>query len=99
MTARDAFSLLSRAGRARIVGRDGKVQAEPFIDLTNFNPLGGDVHPWFVEQGLWSIALHPKFKDNRYVFVHYASLPFNEASIIVRITVDPKRSHVTRVPR
>ena len=73
-----------------LVGKDGKVQAEPFIDLTNFNPLGSDVQTGFVEQGLWSIALHPKFKDNGYVFVHYASLPFTGASIIARITVDPK---------
>jgi glucose/arabinose dehydrogenase len=82
--------VVERAGRVRIVGKDGKVQAEPFIDLTNFNPLGSDVQTGFVEQGLWSIALHPKFKDNGYVFVHYASLPFNGASIIARITVDPK---------
>ena len=42
----------------------------------------------FVEQGLWSIAFHPKFKDNGYVFVHYSSLPFNGASIVARYTVD-----------
>jgi hypothetical protein len=70
--------------------KNGKVLPEPFIDLTNFNPLGSDVQTGFVEQGLWSIPFHPKFKDNGYVFVHYASLPFNGASIIARITVDPK---------
>ena len=32
--------VVERAGRVRVVGKDGKVQAEPFIDLTNFNPLG-----------------------------------------------------------
>jgi len=42
----------------------------------------------FVEQGLWSIAFHPKFKDNSHVFVHYASLPFNGASLVMRFTVD-----------
>jgi hypothetical protein len=36
----------------------------PFIDLTNFNPLGSEVQTGFVEQGLWSVAFHPKFKDN-----------------------------------
>jgi glucose/arabinose dehydrogenase len=78
-----------RAGRVRIVGKDGKVQPEPFLDLTNFNPLGSDVQTGFVEQGLWSIAPHPKFKENGHVFVHYASLPFNGASIVARFTVDP----------
>ena len=82
--------VVERAGRVRIVGKDGKVLPDPFIDLTNFNPLGSDVQTGFVEQGLWSVAFHPKFKDNGYVFVHYASLPFNGASIIARITVDPK---------
>ena len=77
-----------RAGRVRIVAKDGKMQAEPFLDLTNFNPLGSDVQTGFVEQGLWSIAPHPKFKENGHVFVHYASLPFNGASMVVRFTVD-----------
>ncbi|HUN92776.1 MAG TPA: PQQ-dependent sugar dehydrogenase [Burkholderiaceae bacterium] len=81
--------VVERVGRVRVIGRDGKVQKEPFLDLTNFNPLGSDVQTGFVEQGLWSIALHPKFKENGYVYVHYASLPFNGASIVARFTVDP----------
>lgn len=80
--------VVERVGRVRIVHKDGKVQPEPFLDLTNFNPLGSDVQTGFVEQGLWSIAFHPKFKENGYVYVHYASLPFNGASIIARFTVD-----------
>lgn len=80
--------VVERVGRVRVVHKDGKVQPEPFLDLTNFNPLGTDVQTGFVEQGLWSIALHPKFKENGYVYVHYASLPFNGASIIARFTVD-----------
>src|SRR5947199_10485329 len=56
--------VVERAGRVKIVGKDGKVLPDPLVDLTNFNPLGSDVQTGFVEQGLWSIALHPKFKDN-----------------------------------
>lgn len=77
-----------RVGKVRIVNKDGSVQKEPFLDLTNFNPLGTDVATGFVEQGLWSIAFHPKFKENGYVFVHYSSLPFNGASLVMRFTVD-----------
>jgi glucose/arabinose dehydrogenase len=77
-----------RIGRVRVVNKDGTVQKEPFLDLTNFNPLGSDVQTGFVEQGLWSIALHPDFKNNGYVYVHYSSLPFNGASIVARFTVD-----------
>ena len=80
--------VVERVGRVKVVGADGKVQAEPFLDLTKTNPLGSEVQTGFVEQGLWSIAFHPNFKDNGYVFVHYASLPFNGASIVARYTVD-----------
>jgi glucose/arabinose dehydrogenase len=81
--------VVERVGRVRVV-KDGKVLPDPFLDLTKFNPLGSDVQTGFVEQGLWSIAFHPKFKENGHFFVHYASLPFNGASLVVRFTVDPK---------
>jgi glucose/arabinose dehydrogenase len=83
------IAVVERAGRVRIVTKDGKVLPDPFVDLTNFNPLGTDVQTGFVEQGLWSIAFHPKFKENGYIFLHYASLPFNGASIVLRLKVDP----------
>src|SRR3954454_18222467 len=34
--------VVERAGRVRIV-KDGKALPDPFLDLTNFNPLGTDV--------------------------------------------------------
>jgi len=80
--------VVERVGRVKVV-KDGKVLPEPFLDLTVTNPLGSEVQTGFVEQGLWSIAFHPKFKENGYVFVHYSSLPFNGASIVARYTVDP----------
>lgn len=83
-----------RVGRVRVVNKDGSVQKEPFLDLTNFNPLGTDVATGFVEQGLWSIAFHPKFKDNGFVFVHYASLPFNGASLVMRFTVSKSSPNI-----
>src|SRR3954451_16937476 len=46
--------VVERAGRVRLVDKSGKALPEPFIDLTNFNPLGTDVQTGFVEQGLWS---------------------------------------------
>ena len=81
--------VVERVGRVKVV-KGGKANAEPFLDLTNINPLGSDVQTGFVEQGLWSIAFHPKFKENGHFFVHYASLPFNGASMVVRFTVDPR---------
>jgi cytochrome c(L) len=86
--------VVERVGRVRIVHKDGRVQKEPFLDLTNINPLGTDVQTGFVEQGLYSIAFHPKFKANGYFFVHYASLPFNGDGLIVRFQVDPQSPNV-----
>ncbi|HEY7138721.1 MAG TPA: PQQ-dependent sugar dehydrogenase [Methylomirabilota bacterium] len=80
--------VVERVGRVKVVAKDGRVLPEPFLDLTKTNPLGSEVQTGFVEQGLWSIAFHPKFKENGHVFVHYSSLPFNGASIVARYTVD-----------
>lgn len=79
-----------RVGRIRVVRKDGTVQPEPFLDLTNINPLGSDVQTGFVEQGLYSVAFHPRFKQNGYFYVHYASLPFNGDGLVVRFQVDPR---------
>ena len=86
--------VVERVGRIRIVGKDGKVQKEPFLDLTNINPLGSDVQTGFVEQGLYAVAFHPKFKQNGYFYVHYSSLPFNGAGVVVRFQVDPANPNV-----
>ena len=57
--------VVERVGRVKVVAPDGKVQAEPFLDLTKTNPLGSEVQTGFVEQGLWSIAFHPRFQRQR----------------------------------
>ncbi len=93
--------VIERVGRVKIV-KDGKVLPEPFMDLTKQNPIGGDVQHQFIEQGLYSIAFHPKYKENGYVFAHYASLPFNGDGFVVRFSVakdnankvDPKSARV-----
>jgi glucose/arabinose dehydrogenase len=82
--------VVERVGRIRVVDSSGKVLAEPLLDLTKTNPLGSEVQTGFVEQGLWSVALHPNFRQNGFIYVHYSSLPFNGASIVARYTVDPK---------
>ena len=80
--------VVERIGRIRIVDKSGKVLPEPFLDLTKTNPLNTEVQTGFTEQGLWSVAFHPRFKENGQFFVHYSSLPFNGASIVARYTVD-----------
>ena len=81
--------VVERVGRVKIVTKDGKISDKLFLDLTKNTPLGSEVQTGFVEQGLWSIAFHPKFKENGHFFVSYSSLPFNGAHVIARYTVDP----------
>jgi glucose/arabinose dehydrogenase len=90
--------VVERVGRIKIV-KDGKVLPDPFLDLTAINPLGTDVQTGFVEQGLYSVAFHPKFRENGHFFVHYASLPFNGDGLIVRFTVDPNRPDAVSAER
>ena len=91
--------VLERAGRVRVVHRDGQVQKEPFLDLTNINPLGSDVQTGFVEQGLYAIAFHPRFTENGYFYVHYASMPFNGDGVIVRFQVDSESPDIVTAER
>src|SRR5262249_12031125 len=86
--------VIGGGGRGKIVDKSGKVQPEPFLDLTKINPLGSDVQTGFVEQGLYSLAFHPNFRQNGYFYVHYASLPFNGDGVIVRFQVDPQSPNV-----
>lgn len=88
-----------RVGRVQIVNRDGSRNPQPFLDLTKINPLGTDVQTGFVEQGLYSLAFHPRFRENGYFYVHYASLPFNGDGVIVRFQVDPASPNVMTADR
>lgn len=89
--------VVERQGKIKVVTKDGKVNEKPFLDLTKNSPLGSEVQTGFVEQGLWAIAFHPKFKENGHFYVSYASLPFNGAHIIARYTVDPANPDVVSV--
>lgn len=55
-----------RAGVVRIVARDGKVRAEPYVTLnvsTN------------IDRGLLGIAVDPKYSENKFVYVYYTTGP------------------------
>lgn len=79
-----------RAGRIRVVTREGRLLDEPFLDLASHQPgiPYPEVNSGFVEQGLWSVAFHPRFRENGHLFVHYSSMRDNGAGMVVRYTVD-----------
>ena len=76
-----------RPGVIRII-KDGKVLDEPFYD-------NRDNVAWqFLECGLYGVEFHPKFKDNGLLYISYADMWFNGATMIVEYRVsrgDPNK--------
>jgi glucose/arabinose dehydrogenase/mono/diheme cytochrome c family protein len=59
--------VLERGGAVRVI-EDGKLQDEPFLDLT------GNVLSAFLEQGLLGMAFHPDYANNGRFFLNYTDL-------------------------
>ena len=77
-----------RPGVIRIINKDGKVLDEPFYSNTANTAFQ------FLEQGLYCIAFHPKFKENGLVYISYADMWFNGSTFIVEYKVsgtDPNK--------
>jgi glucose/arabinose dehydrogenase len=59
-----------QAGVIFLVGKEGKLASEPFLDLrTRLTKL----NPGFDERGVLGLALHPKFAENKKFFVVYSA--------------------------
>lgn len=69
-----------RHGIVRIV-KDGKLLAKPFLDIRE-KTLSA-----FLEVGLYAVEFHPNFKQNGLVYVSYADLWFNGATLVVEYKV------------
>src|SRR5205085_2543267 len=77
-----------RPGVIRIITKDGKVLPEPF-----YNNMANTSFQ-FLENGLYCIEFHPKFKENGLFYVSYADMWFNGATFIVQYKVsdgDPNK--------
>jgi glucose/arabinose dehydrogenase len=77
--------VVEQPGRIHIV-RDGRVVPEPFLDITNLVGCCG-------ERGLLSVAFHPDYANNGYVFVDYTDS--NGGTVVARYRVsstDPDRA-------
>ena len=85
--------VVERLGKIKIIDKNDNVLPRPFLNLrtlrpTVINPMGNDVQSSFIEQGLFSVAFHPQFNENGYIFVHYSSLRYKGAGVISRFTVN-----------
>lgn len=70
-----------RKGRVRLIEK-GKLKAEPVFTVPDVEPSG--------ESGLMDIALHPKFSQNKFVYLGYAYRADGKAVKIVRYKFDGK---------
>ena len=61
----DRSYVVDQRGRIYVIDSNGR-RDEPFLDLREFIEVGG-------ERGVLGIALHPKFTENRRVFVRYSA--------------------------
>jgi len=81
-----------RPGIIRIINKDGKVLDEPF-----YNNMSNTTFQ-FLEEGLYCITFHPKFRENGLFYVSYSDMWFNGGTFIVEYKVsatDPNKADMS----
>lgn len=78
-----------QAGLIRVVSPDGRVQAQPFVDLRDRIESGG-------ERGLLGVAFHPDFANDRRLFVDYTRKG-DGATIVSELRASTDGSHADPV--
>lgn len=63
----DRVYVVEQTGRVLVVGMDGAVRAQPFLDIHQLISTGG-------ERGLLSVAFHPDYARNGYFYVDYTAV-------------------------
>jgi glucose/arabinose dehydrogenase len=76
--------IVEQAGVVRIV-RDGKLLPTPYLDLRDRVRSGG-------ERGLLSIAFHPRYATNGFVFVNYTDHEGDTRVVRFTVSADPDRA-------
>ena len=71
-------------GRVRVIGRDGALRTEPFLDISDRVLSGG-------ERGLLGLAFHPGFPNPGLVYVDYTRTE-DGATVISEFRATPQRA-------
>jgi glucose/arabinose dehydrogenase len=80
--------IVEQAGTIRLVNADGKVPKTPYLDIVKRVNSGA-------ECGLLSVAFHPKFAKNGFLFVDYTAKKGRQLqTIIARFTAEPDAATV-----
>ncbi len=79
--------IVEQAGRVRLI-ESGKLAKQPYLDIVKRVTSGG-------ECGLLSIAFHPNFAENGYLYVNYtAKLKKQLQTIVARFQAEPGATRV-----
>lgn len=76
--------VVEKAGRIKVI-KDGKTLEEPFLDIVHKVRSKGS------EQGLFSTAFHPGYKENGRFFVDYTDLKGDTVVSEFKVSTDPGR--------
>jgi glucose/arabinose dehydrogenase len=76
-----------RHGQVRVI-KDGQLVKKPALDIRDKTISS------FLEIGLYGVEFHPNFKENKKVYVAYADLWFNGATLITEFTMSAKNPDV-----
>lgn len=82
----DRLFICEQAGRIRLL-EDGALRPEAYLDIVKQVTSGG-------ECGLLSVAFHPKFAENGYLYVNYTTKAPRLRTVISEFTADPKAAKV-----
>lgn len=77
--------VVERTGMIRIL-HDGTILPDPFLDLT------GKLATSVIEQGLWSIAFHPKYAENGYCYTTSSPSTHEWRLERYQVSKDPNRA-------
>jgi glucose/arabinose dehydrogenase len=80
------LAVIEQAGMIRIITKDGKLSANPFLDIH------ARVGSQGTEQGLLGMAFHPKFSENGFLFVNYTDV--NGNTVIARFKGAPQAAQI-----
>lgn len=73
--------VVEKPGRIRIV-ENGQLHATPFLNISNLVSTGG-------EQGLLSLAFHPRYAANGYFYVNYTDTGGHTRVVRYTVSADP----------
>jgi glucose/arabinose dehydrogenase len=79
-----SFYVVEQGGWVRAIHADGRVEDEPLLDVSKRLSHGN-------EQGLLGLAFHPKFTENRRLFIYYTDKSGDIHLVEMRVPVGASR--------